>query len=90
MSPINAAVLGAITALYLVASLFFFRYSRKTGDALFKYFGFAFSLLAIERIVWLAIGSANEFQPIIYLFRLVAFLMIIAAILKKNRGSTHS
>ena len=85
MNSFNSSMLGAIISLYFVAALFFYRYSRKTNDVFFRYFALAFSLLATERIVWLVVGALNELQPIIYCIRLTAYLLIIAAVLSKNR-----
>ena len=87
MSPISLFLAGGITALCLVVSMFFLRYGKKTGDPFFKYFTLAFLLLAIERMVWFAVSGQTEVLPIVYCFRLAAFLVIIAAILMKNRLS---
>lgn len=87
MNTTNIFLVGAITTQYLVASLFFYQYSEKTSDVFFKYFSVSFILLAVERIVWLWLGNADEFRPIVYLFRLAAFLLIIAAVFLKNRRS---
>lgn len=85
MTVLENFLSGSITALYIVASFFFQRYAQKTADSFFGYFSIAFMLLAVERIVGLTIGVTVEIQPIIYLFRLVAFSVIIVAILRKNR-----
>jgi hypothetical protein len=69
-----------------VAGLFFFRFWRETHDRLFQLFGAAFWLLATS---WLLLGlfsPTEEARPYIYAIRLVAFMLIIAAILDKNRG----
>jgi hypothetical protein len=87
MSALNYFLMGVITTQYLVASLFFFRYSKKTCDNFFKYFSAAFALLGAERIVSIAIAIENELRPLVYLFRLAAFLLIIAGVLMKNRQS---
>jgi hypothetical protein len=48
-------------------------------------FALAFALLGIERIV-LAFGSVGgEVKPYVYLIRLLAFCLIIAAFIVKNR-----
>lgn len=90
MSGINFFLSGAIAVQCLVISLFFIRYAKKAADNFFSYFAAAFLLLAIERIVWstLLAGSEGEFRPLVYLFRLCAFVLIIAAILSKNYRST--
>jgi uncharacterized membrane protein HdeD (DUF308 family) len=68
-----------------VAALFFYRFWRRTLDRLFVWFSTAFLLLGVERLM-LAVTHANETSsPLIYVLRLVAFGLIIAAIVDKNR-----
>ena len=87
MNAVSLFLSGAVTAQCLVISLFFRRYARKTADQFFLYFSVLFLLLAIERILLLFLGEANEFRPLVYLIRLAAFSMIIVAILFKNNQS---
>jgi hypothetical protein len=47
----------------------------------------AFFLLAFERLVLGFLGSANEPSQWVYLIRLGAFLLIIYAIISKNKQS---
>lgn len=80
-----AFISGAIMIGSLVASLFFYRFWRRTLDRLFVWFAAAFSILGVERLV-LAVTHANEVStPAIYILRLVAFALIIGAIVDKNR-----
>jgi hypothetical protein len=69
---------------YLIASLFFFRFWRRTGDALFVYFGVSFAILAISQALASMIGIPREDQDWVYLLRLVAFLLLIVGIIGKN------
>ncbi|HEY1962216.1 MAG TPA: DUF5985 family protein, partial [Rhizomicrobium sp.] len=48
-SQLNAFLSGASTAGFLVASLFFFSFWRRTADWLFVAFGLAFLLLAANQ-----------------------------------------
>ncbi|HEY1976942.1 MAG TPA: DUF5985 family protein [Candidatus Baltobacteraceae bacterium] len=76
---------GAIMFGSFVASLFFYRFWRRTLDRLFVWFAVAFLILGVERLV-LAITHASEISsPAIYIMRLIAFGLIIAAIVDKNR-----
>lgn len=78
---------GMLTMAGLVASLFFLRYWKATGDRLFAYFAVAFAMLAAN---WLTLGvvdPAFEARHLIYLMRLAAFVVIIIGIVDKNRAS---
>jgi hypothetical protein len=78
MSPASLFLAGAITTQGLVISVFFLRYAKKTADSFFMYFTIAFLLLAIERVVWVAVSGVTEVLPVVYSFRVAAFLVIIA------------
>lgn len=78
---------GALMICCLVAGLFFLKFYRKTSDKLFKLFSISFFLLSFERLVLGYLGSRNEPSPLVYLIRLLAFLIIIYAIVDKNRSS---
>lgn len=80
-------VSGSIMMACLVAGFFFNRFWKKTSEPLFKMFSFAFWLLALERIVLSYVGANNEPRPEIYLIRLSAFLLILVAIIRKNRNA---
>ncbi len=75
---------GAIFIASLTVSLFFLKFWRKEKDSLFLFFSLAFALIGIERIVLMAVTSATEGQPYIYLIRLTAFGLILTAIVRKN------
>lgn len=75
---------GALAALYAVAGLFFLRFWKRTSDALFMSFAMAFALLALNQILLALGGFEREEQSWIYLLRLLAFLLIIAAVIRKN------
>lgn len=78
---------GVLSAGYLIASLFFFRFWRDTGDRLFAFFGASFALLTVQRTI-LALGSgASDHTARIYSIRLVAYVLILIAIYDKNRVS---
>jgi len=76
-------VSGAIAALYVVAGLFFLRFWRRTRDALFVNFALAFWLFAAQAVMSIA-GVLREEQSWLYLLRLLAFALIIVAIVRKN------
>jgi hypothetical protein len=76
---------GALVLAYWAIGYFFLRFWKKTRDRFFRTFAWAFWVLAVERII-LRFVSDDEFQPYVYLVRLAAFLLIIWAIIEKNRS----
>ena len=81
---------GAITLGFLVAALFFLRFWRRTYDGLFLAFAIAFELLGLGQAVQALANIPQEERSYIYLIRLVAFTIIIAAVVRKNRSSRLS
>lgn len=76
---------GAISMACLTIALFFLRFWRQTGDRLFVAFAAAFGLLMVERLMLANISASHELAPYIYTVRLVAFALIMAAVVDKNR-----
>lgn len=81
-------LLGVIATSWLIAGVFFFKFWRRTRDSLFLAFGLAFVIEALNRCAMLFLAKPNEGSPYIYGVRLLAFLLILAAILRKNYGRT--
>jgi hypothetical protein len=82
-------VSGAIAMGYAVAGLFFLRFWRETGDRLFVTFSVAFWLLGAQRLALVINGQTDENHTGLYLVRLLAFVLILAAILNKNRSASR-
>ena len=78
-------ITGAIVALCGVASLCFWHFRRQTGERFFALFALAFATLGINFIFLAAGDRDSEFRPTLYLIRLAAFTLIIAAIVDQNR-----
>jgi hypothetical protein len=76
---------GAITMGYAVAGLYFFRFWRETRDRLFLTFGIAFWLLGVQRFALVLSREMVEDYTGLYLVRLFAFMLILGAIVDKNR-----
>jgi len=76
---------GSLAATSLIAGLFFLRFWWVTRDRFFVFFAVAFWLLAVNWTSLAAISPAREARHLIYLFRLAAFLLLIVAIIDKNR-----
>lgn len=76
---------GMMVAGYLVAALFFLRFYRETRDRLFWAFSIAFAMLAAQRAALAILPPTDRNEVLIYGLRLLAFILILAAILDKNR-----
>ena len=87
-SMLGTFLSGFGMGLYLVAALFFTRFWQRTRDRLFAGFAVSFMLLAIERAALLATWEADETKTWVYFIRMFAFLVLIFAIVDKNRVST--
>jgi hypothetical protein len=77
---------GAIAMGFAIAAVFFLRFWRETGDRLFALFALAFAVLAGGRVLH-ALMEPDGILEKHYWLRLTAFLIILAAILDKNRSS---
>jgi hypothetical protein len=78
---------GAMAMAYLVSGLFFLRFWRDSRDRLFLAFAVAFGLLAAQRTLLTVLSDRPDAHLPLYGVRLLAFLLIIAAIVDKNRAS---
>jgi hypothetical protein len=76
---------GALGMACLILGVLFLRAWRSTNDRLFAMFAAAFGMLALERLLLMAVGPDNEIRPYIYGIRLLAFVGILIAIVDKNR-----
>ncbi len=82
----NQVIAGGILVAYLAVALFFLRFWKKSGDRFFLTFAVAFAVLAGERLLLVTVNPASEGAPFIYLARLLAYSLIIFAIVDKNRA----
>lgn len=80
-----ALLSGALVAGYLTAGLCFLRFWRTSRDTLFAYFAAAFWLLALQRGLLALGGESFESQTPLYVLRLAAYLLLLGAIVSKNR-----
>jgi hypothetical protein len=80
----NNLLLGAIAMACFTASLFFLRFWRTTHDRFFLFFAFSFFIEGCSRVMLGLIHYSDEQEPLFYVIRLIAFLVIIFAILDKN------
>ena len=78
---------GAIVMGYLVAALHFFKFWKRTDDRLFVLFAGAFCLLAAQRMSLSLLVGYPGTHIYLYVARLLGFLIIIYAIIDKNRAT---
>ena len=81
----NAVLSGVIVAGYAVCGLFFLKFWRSTGDRLFLAFSLAFWVLGTQRLMLVLLAGRPEAEIYLYLVRLLAFSLILLAIVNKNR-----
>ena len=77
---------GAFLACAVIA-LCFYRFWRQTGDRLFGIFALAFAVFGANRAILTALAEDSDGRVYVYVVRLIAFLLIIGAIVEKNRVS---
>jgi hypothetical protein len=80
---------GSLTVLSFTAGLFFLRYWRSSSDRFFAFFAVAFWALGANWLLMVGRDPKDEYLPYFYLLRLVAFLLIVVAIVDKNRRSSE-
>jgi len=81
----NSFINGAIALACMAIGVFFLKFWKNTRDRLFAFFALAFWMLALDRVIIDSIGQTETSSPEEYLPRLGAFLLIIVAIIEKNR-----
>jgi hypothetical protein len=84
MSVLTSFLAGAATLGYVVATMFFVRFWRRTADRLFFAFAVAFALLALNQAVVTFLEAGDERTVYAYGLRVLGFGLILAAIVDKN------
>ena len=80
-------ITGMIAMGSLIIGLFFLRFWRNTKDRFFLYFALSFGIEGVHRIVTTLTYDEHEDSPLHYLVRLLAYGLILWAILEKNLPS---
>jgi hypothetical protein len=80
----NLMLTGAIAMASLVIALLFLRFWRNTGDRFFVYFSLSFFIEGVHRVYSAVDNDHAEDSPLHYLVRLLAYGLILWAILEKN------
>lgn len=78
---------GLLVALDTVAGLFFLRFWFSSRDRLFALFGAAFWILALHWLALALVGAVDETRHYFYAIRLLGFLVVLVAIIDKNRSA---
>lgn len=81
----NEFLMGASALASGVAGLFFLRFWKESKDRLFAIFAVAFWLLGLTRIALAFTPRPSAEHHYLYLIRLLAFSLILVAIIDKNR-----
>jgi hypothetical protein len=81
----NEMIVGAIAMAFAIAGLFFFRFWRKTGNRLFALFALRIFVSAANRIAIVVANQQGDQGDYFYWVRFLAFAIILAAIIDKNR-----
>jgi len=84
---------GICMTSFAASGLFFLKFYKASGDRFFRLFSFACWFLALERVALLFVADPfasiptpqNKSESWVYLFRLVAFIIIVFAIVDRNR-----
>jgi hypothetical protein len=84
---LDAILVGGIAVAALTAGLFFLRYWRTTRDRFFLFFACAFWIEGAHRLALFEWIGPDDGSPLYYLPRLLAYGLIIVAIVDKNRKS---
>lgn len=90
---VEALLSGISIATFAASGIFFLRFWRASRDAFFMLFCLACWFLSCERLALLFLPDAQSsirtpetaVQSWVYLLRMAAFVMILAAIVQKNR-----
>lgn len=84
---INSMLIGAFVMASMIVSLFFFRFWKSTRDRFFLLFAASFALEALSRII-IIFTHIQDQKPLIYLLRMVAYILILWAIYDKNKRNS--
>ncbi len=82
---LDGLLVGVVLTGSLVASTFFLKFWRTTRDWLFLAFAVSFAIEGGTRALALVASLPRDAAPSIYVARLVSYIVIIIAIVHKNR-----
>lgn len=82
---LQAYLCGLATAFALVGAAFFARFYRHTRNRLFLAFAAALLLTALQWLLLNTYRFTDETRPLVYILRLLAYLLILLGIWENNR-----
>lgn len=85
VQPLNLVLLGAVAMGCLVAGLFFLRFWNDGRDRFFLLFAMSFFVEAASRLALAISARPNEGSAFLYGLRLLAYALILWAVVEKNR-----
>jgi hypothetical protein len=81
---------GAIIMGNLVVGLFFLKFWTESADRLFLSFALAFWIFGVQRILLALLADQPDAHVYLYLLRVLGFVVILYAIVDKNRAARSS
>lgn len=84
---------GIYMTTFAFSGIFFLKFWRTSRDKFFLYFALACELIAFERVLLFFVSgysempSASEPRTYAYVVRMIAFSLILIAIIDKNRSA---
>jgi hypothetical protein len=76
---------GGLTIASIATALFLARFYQQTSDRLFALFSGSFFVLGVHWALLGLLPREGEHRPLAYVLRLIAFVLILAAVVDKNR-----
>jgi hypothetical protein len=86
MHSVNMLLLGASALASAIIGLFFLRFWKSSKDRFFLFFAAAFFIESANKVFLQVVVGLDEDAPVYFLIRLLAYGLILAAILDKNLG----
>ena len=81
---------GSISMASLVIAMFFLHYWTRTNDRFFLLFSLSFFIQSLNRVLMVLLPGASESSALFYSIRIFSYLLILYAVVDKNRGSYPS
>lgn len=88
---------GIYFATFMAAGVFFLKFWKSSGDRFFLFFCLACWLISLERVFLFMVGGyqtetgpLSEVRSMVYLTRALAYVLILVAIVEKNRRSRRN